>query len=39
LQTACHRSDICAGSCVAFALWSGDGHRQLVTDFGVILRV
>jgi len=36
LQTVCHRFNIYAGSCVALALWRRDGHRQLVTRFGVI---
>jgi len=26
-------------SCVALVLWRGDGHRKLVTRFGVIQRV
>jgi len=39
LQTVRHRFNICAGSCVAFALWRENGHRQLVTRFGVIRRV
>jgi len=34
-----HRLNIYAGSCVALALWCRDGHRKLVTRFGVILRV
>jgi len=36
LQTVRHRFNIYASSCVALALWRGDGHRQLVTRFGVI---
>jgi len=39
LQTVRHRFNIYAGSCVALALWHGDGHCQLVTRFGVIRRV
>jgi len=39
LQTVRHRFNICAGSCVALALWRGVGHFKLVTRFGVILRV
>jgi len=30
---------IYASTCVAFALWRGDGHRKLVTRFSVIRRV
>jgi len=30
LQMVCHRFNIYAGSCVAFALWRGEGHRRLV---------
>jgi len=39
LQTVHHRFNIYTGSCVTLALWRGDGHRQLVTRFGVIRRV
>jgi len=39
LQTVRHRFNINAGSCVALAMWRGDGHRQIVTRFGVIRRV
>jgi len=38
-QTVRHHFNIYAGSCVALALWRGDGHRKLVTRFGVIRRV
>jgi len=34
-----HRFNIYASSCVALALWRGDGHRQLVTCFGEIRSV
>jgi len=37
LQTVRHRFNIYASSCVALALWRVDGHRQLVTRFGVKL--
>jgi len=37
LQTIRHGFNIYASSCVALALWCGDGHRQLVTRFGVML--
>jgi len=39
LQTVRHRFNMHAGSCVALALLRGDGHRKLVTRFGVIRRV
>jgi len=39
LETVRHRFNIYAGSCVALALWRGDGHRQVVTHLGVIRRV
>jgi len=39
LQTVRHRFNIYASSCVVLALWRGDGHRKLVTRFGVIRRV
>jgi len=42
LPTVRHRFNIYASSCVVWALWRGDGHRQLVTRFGrfgVIWRV
>jgi len=35
LQTVRHRFINYASSCVASALWRGDGHRKLVTRFGV----
>jgi len=31
--------NIYAGSCVALALWRGDGYRKLVTRFGVTRQV
>jgi len=37
LQTVRHRFNICASSCVALALWRGNGHRKLVTRFGVTI--
>jgi len=36
LQMVRHHFNIFAGSCVALALWCRDGHRQLVTRFGII---
>jgi len=39
LQTVRHRFNIYASSCVALALWRGNGHRKLVTRYGVIQRV
>jgi len=39
LQTVCHRFNIYASNCVTMALWRVDGHRKLVTRFGVIRRV
>jgi len=39
LQIVRHRFNTYASSCVALALWRRDGHRQLVTHFGVIRRV
>jgi len=36
LQTVRHRFNIYASSCVVLALWRGDGHRKLVTRFGVL---
>jgi len=39
LQTIRHRFNICSSSCVALALWHGNGHRKLITRFGVIRRV
>jgi len=39
LQTIRHRLNIYASSCVASALWRGDGHRKLVIRLGVIWRV
>jgi len=35
LQRVRHRFNIYASSCVALVLWRGDGHRKLVTCFGV----
>jgi len=35
LQTVRQRFNIYAGSCVALALWRRDGHRKLVTRFGI----
>jgi len=39
LQMVCHDLNIYANSWVVLALWHGDGHRKLVTRFGVIRRV
>jgi len=39
LQTVHHRFNIYVSSCVALALWRGEGHSKLVTCFGVIRRV
>jgi len=39
LQTVRHRFNIYANNCVALALRRGDGHRKLVTRFGVMQRV
>jgi len=36
LQTVRHRFNIYTSSCVALALWRGDGYRILVARFGVI---
>jgi len=38
-QTVRRRFNIYAGSCVALALWREDGHRQLITHFGLKQRV
>jgi len=35
VATVSHRFYIYASSCVALALWRGDGHCKLVTRFGV----
>jgi len=35
LQTVRHRFNIYGSSCVVSALWRGNGHRKLVTRFGV----
>jgi len=39
LQTVHHCFNINANSCVASAQWREDGHRKLVTRFGIIRRV
>jgi len=39
LQMVWHRFNNYASNCVALVLWRGDGHRKLVTRFGVIRRV
>jgi len=36
LQTVRHCFNIYESGCVALALWRGDGHRKLVTRFGVM---
>jgi len=39
LQTVHHGFNIYVSSCVTLALCRGNGHRKLVTRFGVIRRV
>jgi len=36
LQTVRHHFNFYASSCVSLALWRENGHRKLVTRFGVI---